>query len=121
MPSYDRGGYNVQTSGYVDPTDAGAKQLKQRRDDFYNANYLGASIQWGQSVIDKRFKVGDQSLYAYGASQSTNQQSYRFFFNLIKRHINMTCGFQRKNRKSTITMPIHDQDDPLSDDFNAVI
>jgi hypothetical protein len=121
MGSYEKGGYIRNTSGYIDPMDVGAKHLKQRKDDFYLMNYTGNSALWAQGFIDKRFKVGDQSLYAAAAGNNYNQNSYRFFFNLIRRHINMICGFQRKNRKSTITMPIHDQDDPLADDFNAVM
>jgi hypothetical protein len=33
----------------------------------------------------------------------------------------MICGFQRKNRKSTVTLPINDNDDPLADDFNKTM
>jgi len=121
MPSYQVSGYNnSMASGYIDPSDVSAKNLKQMKDDFYNAQYPLASAHWSQGFIDKRFKVGDQSLYAYGSSNQ-NSNAYRYFFNLIRRHINMICGFQRKNRKSTITMPLHDSDDPLSDDFNAVL
>jgi len=120
MPSYDRGGFNTQMNGYIDPSDVGARNLKQRKDDFYLANYTCGSRFMMEGAIDKRFKVGDQSMYSYG-NQSINQNSYRYFFNLIRRHINMTCGYQRKNRKSTIVIPIHDDDDPLADDFNAVM
>ena len=91
------------------------------KDDFYTSNYPGAGRGWAEGFIDKRFKVGDQSLYAYSAGQNFNQNSYRFFFNLIRRHINMICGYQRKNRKSTITLPVHENDDPLADDFNKVM
>lgn len=121
MGSYDRGGYVRNTSGYIDPTDRGARHLKQRKDEFYQANYTGNSQYWAQGFIDKRFKVGDQSLYSVMAGQNFNQNSYRFFFNLIRRHINMVCGFQRRNRKSTIVLPVHENDDPIADDFNAVL
>lgn len=121
MPSYERAGFNsAMASGYLDPSDVAAKNLRQMKDDFYNANYPASSRFWVEGSIDKRFKVGDQSMYNYGTS-SINQNSYRYFFNLIRRHINMTCGFQRKNRKSTITLPVHDDGDSLSDDFNAVM
>ena len=120
MPSYERAGYNTQMSGYIDPSDVSSRHLKQMKDDFYNSNYIGSSSYWIQGAIDKRFKVGDQSLYTFGGN-SINQNSYRYFFNLIRRHVNMICGFQRKNRKSTIVLPIHDNDDPLADDFNAVL
>ena len=121
MGSYDRGGYVVNNSGYIDPMDNTAKNLKQRKDEFYQANYPGNSTWWSQGYIDKRFKVGDQSLYNYSAGNSYSQSSYRFFFNLVRRHINMVCGYQRKNRKSTITVPVHPDNDPIADDYNAVL
>ncbi len=120
MGSYDKGGYNLG-NGFIDPSDGSAKHLKQRKDDFYQANYPANSVLWAQGYIDKRFKAGDQSLYNYAMGNNYNQNSYRFFFNLTRRHINMVAGFQRRNRKSTVTLPIHEGDDPLSDDYNKVI
>ncbi len=117
MPSYESGNYSL---GYIDPTDAKSKDLKQMMDFFYQSNYTANSTWWMQGAIDKRFKVGDQNLNTQLYGQ--NQQSYqRYFFNLIRRHINMVCGYQRRNRKSTVTMPIHSEDDPLSDDYNKVL
>lgn len=117
MGSYEGGGFSL---GYVDPTDTNSKNIKQMMDWFYDSNYIGNSVLWLQGAIDKRFKVGDQNLYnsIYGQN---NQQSQRYFFNLIRRHINMICGFQRKNRKSTITIPINENDDSLADDYNKVM
>lgn len=120
MPSYQQGGYVTNTSGYIDPSDITAKNIKQQKEDFYQCNYLSNSIQWAQGAIDKRFKVGDQALYTW-ATGSNNQNAYRYFFNLIRRHENMICGYQRKNRKSTIVLPLHGDDDPLADDFNACL
>ena len=118
MGSYESGGYALG-GGYVDPTDKSAKDLKQMQDWFYQSNYPTNSCYWLQGSIDKRFKVGDQQLYnqVYGNNQQNVQ---KFFFNLIRRHINMIVGFQRKNRKSTVTMPINENDDQLADDYNKV-
>jgi len=115
--SYERGGFSL---GYIDPTDAQAKDLKQMKDWFYNANYTGASAVWMQGAIDKRFKVGDSTLYSSAYGQNF-QQYQRFFFNLIRRHGNMISGFQRKNRKSTITVPNQADTDVLADDYNKII
>jgi hypothetical protein len=117
MGSYESGNYSL---GYIDPSDIQSKDLKQMQDWFYQENYTANSTYWMQGAIDKRFKVGDQQLnnQVYGAG---SQNVQKFFFNLIRRHINMICGFQRKNRKSTITMPVNDQDDPLADDYNKVM
>jgi hypothetical protein len=118
MGSYENGSYSLG-QGYVDPTDRGNSDLKQMQDHFYQSNYPGNSALWTQAAIDRRFKVGDQSLYNTFGLQNNNQ--YRFFFNLIRRHINMTCGYQRKNRKSTVTLPVRNTDDTLSDDYNKVL
>jgi hypothetical protein len=117
MGSYESGNYSL---GYIDPTDVSAKDLKQMMDWFYQCNYTTNSTYWLQGAIDKRFKVGDQQLYnqVYG---NTSQNVQKFFFNLVRRHINMICGFQRKNRKTTVTMPQHEGDDPLADDYNMVM
>lgn len=117
MGSYESGAYSL---GYIDPSDVQAKDLKQMQDSFYQSNYSINSTYWLQGAIDKRFKVGDQQLYNqfYG---SNSQNVQKFFFNLIRRHVNMICGFQRKNRKSTVTMPVHEGEDPLADDYNMVM
>lgn len=117
MGSYESGNYSL---GYIDPSDVQSKDLKQMQDWFYQANYTTNSTYWLQGAIDKRFKVGDQQLYnqVYGSNSYSVQ---KFFFNLIRRHINMITGFQRKNRKSTITLPVHENDDPLADDYNKVM
>ena len=117
MPSYESGEYSL---GYIDPSDVQAKDLKQMQDWFYQSHYTTNSTYWLQGAIDKRFKVGDQQLnnQVYGQTSQTVQ---KYFFNLIRRHINMICGFQRKNRKSTVTMPLQDNDDPLADDYNKVM
>lgn len=120
MGSYESGQYSLG-SGYIDPTDSSAKHLREHQDHFYAQNYIGNSSFWLQGAIDKRFKVGDQTLYSQVIGSNYNNNSARFFFNLIRRHINMIAGFQRKNRKSTITMPINDGDDTLADDYNKVL
>jgi hypothetical protein len=117
MGSYESGEYSL---GYIDPSDVEAKDLKQMQDWFYQTNYTTNSTYWMQGAIDKRFKVGDQQLYNQVYGQNS-QNVQKFFFNLIRRHINMICGFQRKNRKSTITIPINENNDSLADDYNKVL
>lgn len=117
MGSYESGNFSL---GYIDPSDVKSKDLKQMMDWFYQSNYPTNSTYWLQGAIDKRFKVGDQQLYnaAYGSNYQSTQ---KFFFNLIRRHINMICGFQRRNRKSTITLPSQNDTDALADDYNKVL
>lgn len=118
MGSYEGGGAGFL--GYIDGSDQSSKDLKKMMDWRYTSSYPANAAYWTQAAIDKRFKVGDQSLWSMIYGDNQYYQSRRFFFNLIRRHINMICGFQRKNRKSTITIP-NFQDDALSDEYNAVM
>lgn len=118
MPSYESGSYSL---GYVDPTDIGNKNLKQMMDWFYQTNYTSNAALWLQGAIDKRFKVGDQAIYSYMAGTSYNNNYARFFINLIRRHIEMMAGFQRKNRKSTVCLPVQENGDQLADDYNKCL
>jgi hypothetical protein len=117
MGSYESASAGM-AAGYIDPSDANARELKQMQDWFYDTHYQPNSALQMQAMVDKRFKAGDQRLYnaAYGQN---SQDMQKFFFNLIRRHCNMIEGFQRKNRKNTITLPVLEQDDPLADDYNA--
>lgn len=119
MGSYDNGNYSGL--GYIDGTDVDAKSIKQMMSHFYSTSYPANGAFWQQGAIDKRFKAGDQSLWSMIYGDNQYYQARRFFFNLVRRHINMICGYQRKNRKSTITVPFQNDTDPLADDYNKVL
>jgi len=113
-------GYSLGgASGYLG-SEAEGKNLSQMMDSYYQKSYPSVAAFWVQGSIDKRFKAGDQSLWQMNWGDNNWQQSRRWFFNFIRRQVNMICGRQRQNRKSTITIPNH-QDDPLSDDYNACL
>ncbi len=117
MGSY--GGEYASPSYYLDGGNS-VRDAKARMDDFYSYHYPANAAFWQQGAIDKRFKVGDQTLWSMVYGDNNYYGARRFFFNLIRRHINMICGYQRKNRKSTITQPIF-QDDSLADEYNQVM
>lgn len=118
---YSRGGVSPMANGYIDSGDTKAHNIKEMMNHYYNSAYPQAAAFWQQGSIDKRFKVGDQQLNSMIYGDNAWYQSRRFYFNLVRRHINMICGHQRKNRKSTITMPTQDDTDPLVDDYNKVL
>jgi len=121
MGSYENaGGAYSLGGGYIDGSDVSAKNLKQMMDAYYQRSYPANAAYWVQGSIDTRFKVGDQSLWSMFYGDNNYYQSRRFFFNLIRRHLNMIDGYQRKNRKSTITLPNNDAD-ALADEYNAVL
>lgn len=116
MGSYENGsGSDYYLDGGEDSVN-----VKQMMDQFYQSSYPSNAAYWQQGSIDKRFKVGDQTLFTMIYGDNQYFQSRRFFFNLIRRHINMIVGWQRRNRKSTITQPTLDTD-PLADEYNSVL
>lgn len=121
MGSYENaaGGYSLG-EGYIDGSDLTAKHIRQMMDHYYQKSYPANGAYWIQGAIDKRFKVGDQTLWSMAYGDNNYYQARRWFFNLIMRHINMIAGYQRKNRKSTITLPNFDGD-TLADDFNGCL
>ena len=76
---------------------------------------------WSEADIDSRFKAGDQTLWndIYG-----NLPAFRrrvFNFNRIRRVCNMITGHQRRNRKSSIAVPIENSDDATADQFSKLM
>lgn len=119
MGSY--GGEYASPTYYIDGERGDSiKSARGRMDNFYTQHYPANAVMWQQGAIDKRFKVGDQTLWSMIYGDNNYYGARRFFFNLIRRHINMIVGYQRKNRKSTITVPIF-KDDSLADEYNQCL
>jgi len=107
-------------SFYTSQTDDD-KGLKQRMNDTYAQSITINQSFWSEADIDTRFKAGDQTLWndIYG-----NLPAFRrrvFNFNRIRRVCNMVTGFQRRNRKSTITIPVENSDEATADQFSKVL
>lgn len=109
---------DIRPDSYVDGGET-PRNVKQMMEHFYDTSYRSNVAYQQQAAIDKRYKVGDQRLWSfiYGDSQYNN--SKQFFFNMIRRHLNMVTGYQRQNRKSTIMVPQAEGDDELADDYTA--
>jgi hypothetical protein len=89
-------------------------------DNFYQHSYPQNAAYWQQGAIDKRFLAGDQALLSLVYGENNYYRSRRFYFNLIRRQVNMLTGYQRRNRKSAIVLPQF-QDDALADDYTGVL
>ena len=76
---------------------------------------------WSEADTDTRFESGDQTLWndLYGNLPANRRRM--FSFNRIRRVINMINGHQRRNRKSTIVVPIENGDSQTADQFTKVL
>lgn len=97
------------------------KSLKLRMEDTYAQSITINQSFWSEADIDSRFKAGDQTLWndIYG-----NLPAFRrrvFNFNRIRRVCNMITGYQRRNRKSTIVIPVENSDEETADQFSKVM
>lgn len=103
---------------YYDEKDKG---MLSRMEAFYAESITVNQSFWGEADTDTRFESGDQSLWndLYGNLPANRRRN--FSFNRIRRVINMISGHQRRNRKSTIVIPIENADDHTADQFTKVL
>lgn len=76
---------------------------------------------WGEADTDTRFYLSDQTLWndLYGNLPANRRR--QFSFNRIRRVISMISGHQRRNRKSTICIPIENGDQQTADQFSKIL
>lgn len=97
------------------------KNIQALKEDLYRQAYPQNSAYWQQARIDQRFKAGDQDLWNEIIGSSKYRSKYQFFFNFVRRQVNMVCGFERQHRKSTIVIPQRDDAQQDSDDMTQVM
>jgi hypothetical protein len=103
---------------YYDEKDKG---MLSRMEAFYAESITVNQSFWGEADTDTRFESGDQSLWndLYGNLPANRRRTFNF--NRIRRVVNMISGHQRRNRKSTVVIPIENADDHTADQFTKVI
>ena len=77
--------------------------------------------QWQQADIDQRFVLGDQDVWGQLFPSSTGSRGKMFNFNLISPTIQMVTGHQRRNRKSTICIPVQKEMQKTADQFTKCL
>lgn len=76
---------------------------------------------WSEADTDTRFEAGDQTLWndLYGNVPMNHRR--QFNFNRIRRVKNMIGGHQRRNRKSTVVVPVENGDEGTADQFTKIM
>src|SRR5665213_873901 len=103
---------------YYDENDKG---IKSRMEAFYTSSITINESFWSEADMDTRYEVGDQTLWSdlYGNLPAARRK--QFNFNRIRRVVNMISGHQRRNRKSTIVVPVENGDSETADQFTKVL
>lgn len=97
------------------------KAILSRMEAFYAESITINQSFWGEADTDTRFEAGDQTLWndLYGNLPANRRRNFNF--NRIKRTINMISGHQRRNRKSTIVVPVENGDQETADQFTKIL
>ena len=95
--------------------------IQKRMEDFYRDSMSINQSFWAEADIDTRFEAGDQQVFSELYGSNIKDRYRNFNFNRIKRIVNMVSGYQRRNRKSTIVVPVENADEVTSDQFSKVL
>ena len=108
---------NLEPAFYTDDD----QSVRQLMDWFYQKNATINLSFWGEADLDTRFEAGDQSLFnsLYGNYYPTTNKR-DFYFNLVKRQVNMITGYQRQHRKSMTYVPVEGADQKTCDQFTKL-
>lgn len=79
--------------------------------------------QWTQADIDQRCAMGDQDIYGqlYPTDPNSPRSNTRFNFNLVNSTVQMISGYQRRNRKSSICIPMKSGNQKTSDQMTKCL
>ena len=97
------------------------KFIKEKMEDFYALSSTANLDFWAEASTDSRFEAGDQDAYFELHPEIPSAFRKQFNFNRIRRITNMISGFQRKNRKSTVVIPVENGDQETADQYSKIM
>lgn len=95
--------------------------IKKKIDSDYAANQAIWQIFWTEATLDTRLEAGDTSLMADLNQQLPNNNRGSWYFNRVRPLCNMVSGYQRRNRKSTIAVPLENGDQKTADQWTKIL
>jgi hypothetical protein len=95
--------------------------ILSKAEAFYSSSITINQQYWGEADTDLRFYTGDQTLWndLYGNLPANRRR--QFCFNRIRRSVDMVQGYQRRNRKSTIAIPVKNGSDQTADQITKLL
>lgn len=95
--------------------------LRQSMEKNYSDCINILQTQWYQADLDQRFCMGDQDIWGLLYPGVATYRRKVFNFNIIQGAIEMIGGYQRRNRKSTICIPIKNAMQKTADQFTKCL
>lgn len=97
------------------PDEEFSLHLRQTRDKYYDECINILQTQWTQADLDQRCAMGESDLWGQLFPGVNNFRRKMFNFNITNPHIQMISGYQRRNRKSSIVIPIANSNQKTAD------
>jgi hypothetical protein len=95
--------------------------IKKKIDSDYTANQSIWQTYWTEASLDTRLEAGDTTLMAELNTTLPNNGRGAWSFNRVRPLCNMVSGHQRRNRKSTIVVPLENGDQQTADQITKAI
>lgn len=97
------------------------ESMKRQMDMNYSDSINILQTQWYQADLDQRFVLGDQDLWGLLFPGVSTYRRKMFNFNLLNSMVQMVSGHQRRNRKSSICIPIQTESQQTADQFTKCL
>ena len=95
--------------------------ILKKMSSFYADSISINQAFWVEADTDTRFEAGDQTLWNDLYANLPANRRRQFNFNRIKRVVNMISGHQRRNRRSSICIPVMNGDAETASQFNKIL
>jgi hypothetical protein len=103
---------------YYDERD---RSILGKMEAFYAEAITINQSYWNEADADHRFESGDQSVWNDVYGNLAPQRRRQYSFNRIRPITNMISGYQRRNRKSSVVIPIENGDAETADQFTKIL
>lgn len=109
------------TTGTPVSLDADYSAIKAKMDADYQNNQSIWNVFWTRANQNVRLEAGDPTIMnSWGNNNATLGQS-NYYFNRARPIGLMLSGYQRRNRKSTVVVPLESSDQRTADQFTRLI
>lgn len=95
--------------------------LKQNRDKNFSDSINILQTQWSEADKDQRYAMGEQDIWGSLYPNMSNYRRKFFNFNLINSQVQMVSGYQRRNRKSSICIPVQSPSQRTADQMTKCL
>lgn len=95
--------------------------LRQNREKNYTDCINILQTQWYQMDLDERFVMGDQDIWGLIFPGVATYRRKIWNFNLTNSAIQMISGYQRRNRKTSVCIPVYKIGQQTADQFTKLL